>query len=156
MGRILYGYSTTKISSVSLDAFKANSSSDTASASIAIHYPASGNPYTVCPASDVNGSIVTTVNKSKAQNGYFQLGNGLIIQWGTSGTLNECSSLTITLPKAFTSTNYSVTANFKVQHTTQDAEGAITVDNFTTTTFRISAGYVNPNSGKVSWIAIGY
>lgn len=125
-------------------------------AEIGIKTYSDGRSFSIAKASDVNGSIVTTVNKSKAANGYFQLGNGLIIQWGTSGTLNECSSLTITLPKAFTSTNYSVTANFKVQHTTQDAEGAITVDNFTTTTFRISAGYVNPNSGKVSWIAIGY
>ncbi len=125
-------------------------------AEIGIKTYSDGRSFSITKASDVNGSIVTTVNKSKAANGYFQLGNGLIIQWGTSGTLNECSSLTITLPKAFTSTNYSVTANFKVQHTTQDAEGAITVDNFTTTTFRISAGYLNPDSGTVSWIAIGY
>ncbi len=128
----------------------------TNNARIAVIYPTSGNPYTEAPASDVNGSIVTTVNKSKAKNGYFQLGNGLIINWGTSGTLNEGSSLTITLPKAFTSTNYSVTANFKVQHTAQDAEGVITVDNFTTTTLRLSAGYLDPKSGTVSWIAVVY
>ena len=140
---------------LTMNVFKAESGSSTSS-SLSIYYPASGNPYTSCPASDVANSILTTVNKSKAKNGYFQLGNGMIVNWGTSGTLAESGSLTITLSKAFTSTNYSVTANYKVQHTASDAEGVITVDNFTTTTFRLSAGYLNPNSGTVSWIAVGY
>ena len=141
MGRVLYGYSTTKTSSVSLDSFKANSSSDTAVAAIAIHYPASGNPYTSCPASDVNGSIVTTVNKSKAANGYFQLGNGLIIQWGT-----RTGDGTVTFPKAFTT---YVSVSLSVNN------GVPNYSNVTKTGFTASS--YNPGTTPVfNWIAIGY
>ena len=135
---------------------KNTANSANVTADISLNANPDGTTWVTCPGSDVGGSIVTTVNKSKATNGYFQYGNGMIVNWGTSGTLSECGSLTITLSKAFTSTNYSVTANYKVQHTASDAEGAITVDNFTKTTFRLSGGYLNPNSGTVSWIAIGY
>ena len=141
MGRILYGYSTTKTSSVSLDAFKANSSSDTAVAAIAIHYPASGNPYTACPASDVNGSIVTTVNKSKAANGYFQLGNGLIIQWGT-----RTNSGNVTFPKAFT-THVSVSLSTD--------RGVPNPGNITKTGFTANS-YDPVGTPTFNWIAIGY
>lgn len=65
-------------------------------------------------ASDANGSIVTTVNKSKALDGYFQLGNGLIINWGRIGTGSGSQIITFskaysTIPNLFAGNNYNST-----------------------------------------------
>ena len=86
----------------------------TNNAKIAVIYPTSGNPYTEAPASDVNGSIVTTINKSKAQNGYFQLGNGMIVQWGRVTGITSNTETTVTFPKAFSSaTSYTIVKNYQ-------------------------------------------
>lgn len=124
------------------------------SASLSIIAQRSGTTYATAPASDINGSIVTTVNKSKAANGYFQLGNGLIIQWGRFNS-NSVGEKTITLPKAFTSANYSVTVQqggasmgapyYANSHLAYPAN---------TTTFKVYTTY--SESSNLYWIAIGY
>jgi hypothetical protein len=123
----------------------------------------SGNCYVKAPASDVNGSIVTTVNKSKAANGYFQLGNGLIIQWGKSTTTN--SEAKITLPKAFTTTNYAVVGNSTQalgnasnRYLTGWAQViARTTTNFTMYMSNFENSYWwNDVEKPFTWIAIGY
>ena len=60
------------------------------------------------PNTATTGTAVSTQAISKSGNGYIKFGNGIIIQWGknTVGTGNT----DITLPTAFTSTNYKVTA----------------------------------------------
>lgn len=115
-------------------------------ATLGVTYPMSGNPYATAPASDANGSIVTTVNKSKAANGYFQFGNGLIINWGVTTASGE---QTITFAKAYTSTNISIT------HTRSSADGTndndalytITKTNFKLRIYGAAGGH---------WIAVGY
>lgn len=108
---------------------------------------ANGNTYVEAPASDINKSIVTTVNKNKAQNGYFKLGNGLIIQWGTVTAQNQV--LTITLPTAFSNTNYIVSGS------TMDLGKALFLRGKTTTTFRLDLdGGIG--TATISWMAIGY
>ena len=98
-------------------------------------------------ASDVAGSIVTTVHKSKAQNGYFQFGNGLIVQWGRVTASGR--ALTITLPKAFSSaTSYSISA------ITNNGKAAFTQQQ-TSTTFHLDASGGIGNT-SLNWIAIGY
>lgn len=98
-------------------------------------------------ASDANNSVVTTVAKSKSANGYFKLGNGLIIQWGTADTGG-----TITLPTAFTSTNYSVVIS-RVNTDTKYHGGSY-VQTLTTTNFSFNGADANSKPHK--WIAIGY
>jgi hypothetical protein len=123
----------------------------------------SGNCYVIAPNSDVNRSIVTTVNKSKAANGYFQLGNGLIIQWGKSTTTN--SEAKITLPKAFTTTNYAVVGNSTQalgnasnRYLTGWAQViARTTTNFTMYMSNFENSYWwNDVEKPFTWIAIGY
>ena len=87
-----------------IGAYKYDNNSTTVG-KISVIYPKTGNPYTFAPASDVAGSIVTTVSKSKASNGYFQLGNGIIVNWFT-GTLRD--QQTWTFKKAFNNTNYAI------------------------------------------------
>lgn len=62
-------------------------------------------------------SDFTGANQSLSTNGYQELPGGLIIQWGKTGTLASSSSTgtDITLPKAFTTTFFSVVANEATQ-----------------------------------------
>lgn len=98
-------------------------------------------------ASSTNGTVVTTVGASKSANGYFKLGNGLIIQWGTASTGG-----TITLPTAFTSTNYSVVIS-RVNVDTKYHGGSY-VQTLTTTNFTFNGADANGSNHK--WLAIGY
>ena len=112
-----------------------------------------GKFFSYCNPSDYNNSIVTTVAKSKAKNGHFKLGNGLIVQWGQD--VFEGSSTTITLPTPFTSTNYSIA------HCPIDTAGTycvgMLVESKTTSNF---VGHGWNTAGRVRttdfWIAMGY
>lgn len=116
-----------------------------------IVYKKDGNKYAIAPASDVIDSIVTTVNKSKSKNGYFKLGNGLIVQWGYSSASGE--NLSITFPTPFSSTNYGMGLTVN-----SDYGGAIWISEMSVTN-RSTTGFKYGNSSKAhpfSWVAIGY
>lgn len=74
-------------------------------AHLGIVYPASGNPYATAPASDVNGSIVTT--KSHGEN-YVEFGNGYILQKGTFTYASSSGTVDVPLDKTMTTTSYCV------------------------------------------------
>lgn len=163
LGHVYHNYATNKDSRTVLQASKANSSSDNTTASLGICYPASGNPYGYGPNSDVNGSLVTTVNKSKAASGYFQLGNGLIVQWGRTliHVHSDKTVYTITLPKAFSTTNYTFCTCFENNTSSLPAY----TDDVTFVTTSISTTQVkgfgfdagnNYYDAYIRWIAIGY
>lgn len=103
-------------------------------------------------ASDANGSIVTTVNKTKSGDGYFKFGNGLIIQWGSSSVSSHIAN--VTLPTSFTSTNYQISALRVASSSTTNESNPFYTRSKTKTTFQL----YNPgsNATSVSWIAIGY
>ena len=124
-----------------------NEAGSVASSMIQCIYNKSGNyGYATAPASDVNGSIVTTVNKSKAANGYFKLGNGLIVQWGSlNGETN--TSGTINFPTAFSSTYFRVVA----VSNKQGVSVSISQESTTGCTWT-----KNNTSAYIKWIAIGY
>lgn len=111
-------------------------------------------------ASDTNGSIVTTVNKSKSANGYFKLGNGLIIQWGRTSMKTETTK-TITFPTPFTSTNYSVCltgeryTSTSVSKTDDLCFTYNAISNTAVDIFPFDAGE-NSYTAYVRWMAIGY
>lgn len=154
---------TNKNASAFLRVFNPSNTSTSDAAYMSLHYNADGSTFVTAPASDVNTSIVTTVNKSKAANGYFQLGNGLIIQWGKSTTTN--SEAKITLPKAFTTTNYAVVGNSTQalgNTSNRYLTGWAQVIARTTTNFTMyMSNYENSNwwndvEKPFTWIAIGY
>ena len=127
---------------MALRAFKANSASDSGNAELAILYPASDNPYTRAPASDRNGSIVTTTGINKSPNGYVKLGNGLIIQWGTSSQNNYVS-----FPIPFQSADsYQIGSTWLNQSKYCDGVQL---------TRRDAAGFSFAGR-NLSWVAIGY
>jgi hypothetical protein len=146
-----------------LRVFNPSNTSTSDAVYMSLHYNADGSTFVTAPASDVNTSIVTTINKSKAANGYFQLGNGLIIQWGKSTTTN--SEAKITLPKAFTTTNYAVVGNSTQalgNSSNRYLTGWAQVIARTTTNFTMyMSNYENSNwwndvEKPFTWIAIGY
>lgn len=113
-----------------------------------------GTAFTNAPACDWNDSIVTTVNKSKARNGYFQLGNGLIIQWGAGAIAANATSANVTFPRAFTS---STSYTFMVQHVGGSNTGGITThEQATTTGIKINYSQSYSAIRAFDWIAIGY
>lgn len=151
LGQVFCSYSSEGSIHTSMGAFKPQSGS-TLTENLSIYYPVSGSPYATAPASDVNGSILTTVNKSKSANGYFKLGNGMIIQWGrTTDTTNQTK--TITFPVAFTSTNYSITATANNQNISYSYDGVTGITDRTTTSCKVFSWY---GTRTYDWIAIGY
>lgn len=131
---------TNKNASAFLRVFNPKNTSSSDATYMTLHYDADGATYVTAPASDKNGSIVTTTGKTKAANGYYELGNGLIMQWGTS---NGSGWQTVTFPKAFTSTNYTIVGISK-------GESYCVVG--TKTKSNVSVG----NNVGFDWLAIGY
>lgn len=172
ISRVNLAYNSDGSTAAKLQAFKPEANS-IASSSIAIYYPASGNPYTEAPTpatSDNSTKIATTafvkaqnyvsqtdltavdvvVEYSDGVNGYMKYSNGVIYQWGerTAGTLED----TVTLPTPFSTTNYSVSVQHIYDGNTELWPANISTK--TTSSFKIwsRGGAV---SAPRSWIAIG-
>lgn len=100
-------------------------------------------------SSDENNTLLNTVAKNKAQNGYFKLGNGLIIQWGYKSEFG--TDTVVTLPTPFSNTNYSIVPTMlsSTNYGYPTYLKARTATNFT--------GRRNDNN-KIPclWVAIGY
>ena len=114
--------------------------------------------YTQCVASDVINSIVTTTGISKAANGYFRFGNGMLIQWGTLGAAGTDATGTFNFPVAFSNTNYainitSIAASASATSNVR-ANRMINYNSLTTT----GCGWQQDSYADAGarWIAIGY
>lgn len=113
-----------------------------------------GNDYVYVPATDKNNTAVNTVNKSKSQNGYFKLGNGLIVQWGRISISSYNQTGEVTFPTAFTSANYGIgNTGFR----SSNGQGYISLTSQSSTKFeyRMVASSTNYNL-VIFWVAIGY
>ena len=134
--------------SSSITARRRGSSSDSNhDATLSVGIDSSNNSWASAPASDVNGSIVTTVNKSKGQSGYFKLGNGLLVQWGRA-TCTVNTQKTVNLPTSFSGNiSYGVTT----------AGISSSYGNQSHVVSQSSSSFVLiPGNSNVLWIAIGY
>ena len=153
LGSVHSQYQTDKKIITQLLAYKANSASDTASVRMGVGYNYAGKEITFAPACDDYDSIVTTIGNSKAKNGFFKLGNGLIIQWGRVSNTNN-SNITLTFPTPFTSTNYSINAM-----RTSITSGGYSYDGITGVSSRATTScvlYSFYGNSSYDWIAIGY
>lgn len=98
------------------------------------------------PSCQDNGSIVTTVSKNKAQNGYYKLGNGLIIQWGFLSQVSSAGS--ILFPTAFSSaTSYSITSGLA------SSSASIYFSNASSTGINYT---ISGTKKDYYWVAVGY
>ena len=152
MGRYRQLYEADKSNRVELQVQKANSSSDTDSATMGIKYPASGNPYGFAPASSVAGSILTTVAITKATDkGVLQLGNGMYLQWGTIGT-SSGSSGTVNFRKEFSNKSYSLLVQYEYDGSISSSYGHCNGYRSSTQSFE----YHRERNVNLCWWAIGY
>ena len=135
---------------------KKSSTEDTYS-QLLLGFDTEGQAFATAPASDNYNSIVTTLGINKASNGYVKLGNGIIIQWGLATVASGSTSVTVTLPISFSSTNYRITANHKSTSNVAPSISAICVEVSSASKFILT--HQNPYSGGTvarHWIAIGY
>ena len=89
-------------------------------------------------------------NSSIGGNGYYKLPGGLIIQWGTTGSIASNGTATVTYPVAF-SNLYSVQATKLLA--TGNVNDSCNVVNVGTSQFQVSNG--GTAASNVYWIAIG-
>jgi hypothetical protein len=112
------------------------------------------------PTAAVNTStaqIATTAFANPASslsaNGYVKLPSGVIIQWGRTASIAAAGgTATITLPLAYTTTNYTVSLSPDTITTSANAGQYATAR--TTTTFLLSNQ--SPTTSTFGWQAIGY
>lgn len=103
----------------------------------------------------VGKHVVRIDAQSTGATGYRRYADGFRIQWGRIN-VNECVKTTVTLPIAFSNANYHVDVCNASGKTVGDTEGVMTVCEYTTTNFKISTGYINPNTSAAVWFACGY
>jgi len=94
--------------------------------------------------------LLGLAGESLTADGYIELSNGLIIQWG-SDTFPTSGNTNITLPKAYTTTHFAAYAS---QGTTGNisANWYATTNSGSLTTIKIGAGAAG---GAGFWISIG-
>ncbi len=90
-------------------------------------------------------------------NGFCQLSNGLLFQWGRSGHLNAFSGTTVTFPKAFSAEPIVVTSckvtTGNVSEVTTHLGGVSKTSFYVCVDRRDGSG---TDGGPVNWIAIGF
>jgi hypothetical protein len=99
----------------------------------------------------VSSNILNLGTASLGTNGYSRLPNGLIFQWGTSASIAQDGSATVTFPLAFTTVYNIVITPIGAINTTSG--GSDSVDTVTTSNFVIRHG--SDSSRTFYWMAIG-
>ena len=112
-----------------------------------------GTISTYAPPSDAINSIVTTVAKSKSENGYFKLGNGLIIQFGLVKNMSN-NKAWVNFPIPFTAVPQVVTTSDK--NGIADGYNSYVSDVSITGFNAFNKEYGTSVNCWVHWIAIGY
>lgn len=113
------------------------------------------------------GTVLADIASSLSASGYERLSNGLMIQWGTTGTLtfgnNATAVQSLTFPIAFPTTCLIITGSPTGAGAPTTSNGAsATFYAFSYSTTGCSWQFLAPNNGNVTytysarWIAIGY
>lgn len=104
--------------------------------------------------SDRPKAYVTETWRSGAQ-WYRKWSDGWIEQGG-SGTINECSTLTVSLNCAMATKNYTAMITNTSGKTSGNTEGCLFVKTKGTATIVFSCGYIDPNASPFDWYVCGY
>ena len=137
----------------------------TTSASLQVVYPASGNPYASCPTPDsgsntthiattawVRGKGVLIESYISGTTWYRKYSDGWIEQGGQTASWSNNPDTTISLYKAFSNTNYSVSC-INIGSTKDGYTGDICLKSKATSSFVINC-HTN-NRGGLNWHACG-
>lgn len=135
-------------------AYKPTSGS-TDAADIGIIYPASGDPYTYAPAGgNQRDTIITHIGGITSNtSGYFELGNGWILQRGYVN-VSVSGEQTVTFPKAFsTDTSYCIVKNYGSSGSNVHNDREASFYSLTTTSAKTWA--TTDDTSRFWWFAIG-
>lgn len=92
------------------------------------------------------------LGSGKSANGYCKLSNGLIVQWG-SLSISASTSVVVTLPTPFSSTNYMALSSM-YSNSSSDSSKNWQTSTLTTTSFKAHNG--QGGTCKFGWLAIGF
>ena len=102
---------------------------------------------------NINGRLaLTEINFLHNQNGYFQLNNGLIIQWGWQDVVPSAQTRVVTFPISFPNALLSVTCQ-RIEEEVYSSYST-SVGNTSKTGFTYYSN--NARYGAFYWISIGY
>lgn len=99
----------------------------------------------------MGSNILNLGTSSLGTNGYSRLPNGLLLQWGTSGSIGQDSSGSVTFPIAFT-TLYCINITGR-QAINTTSGGLDTISTQSTTGFTIAHG--GDGTSTFYWMALG-
>jgi hypothetical protein len=111
----------------------------------------SGNVLTSNGTTWTSGAL--NFDKSLTANGWQKLPSGLIMQWGTSSSVAQDTSVSVTFPIAFLSACVSIQIT-GISSRQDTGQGVQTVSNASTTQFQINNG--QDAAMTFFWFAIGY
>lgn len=105
--------------------------------------------------SSSNSDKITT-SQSFGSNGYCKLSNGLIIQWGRNGGMGNNTEITVTLPTAFTTLNYSISGCASYAQSGGDKRSSWYAYPNSTSNFKLGSRFEQYGGNTIYWTAIGY
>ncbi len=100
--------------------------------------------------SDADGDIVPNSNFSKSEQGFVELGGGILLQWGT--VITNTGSTIVTLPRALSSAAYSVVVTEFTPSNRNPSTVGYRINNITATQFEIA---VNSIGSRFHYQVIG-
>lgn len=110
------------------------------------YYGGTWQPWVRCDLGDAAGSFGT--------NGYAKLPGGLIVQWGTSGSITYYATSNITFPLSFPNACLSAVANITNSTLSSTTGGSLAVTARTASYFTVRN--MHDSSSSAQWIAVGY
>lgn len=93
---------------------------------------------------------------SKGANGYCKLSNGIIIQWGKVTSMGNNTDKQVTLPTAFSNSNYCVAGSTDYRQYSGDKASSWRAYDYNTSYFKIQSEFEQSSDNTIRWIAIGY
>lgn len=105
---------------------------------------------------NISGSSKLSSTQSKSANGYVKFSNGIIIQWGNVSGMGNGTEKTVTLPTAFTSSNFSVGGSADYYQGAGDKGSTWRTHSYSTTSFKIQSKFEQNGGHIIWWIAVGY
>lgn len=78
------------------------------------------------------------------------------IEQGGRSAVNQNSTKTITLHKEMVDMNFHLNVLNNTSHTAKDAEGVLTAVRLDSRQFKVTAGYLNPNTANFLWEVKGF
>lgn len=103
-------------------------------------------------------SVKSTANSklsSSSGSCWVRFSNGLIFQWGEWYRARDYGTYTITLPRAFASTNYQIAVSSNYKQTAGDKGASVAIFDKTTTYFTYRNAY-EQSGATTRWLAFGW